>query len=141
MIKLLAIKAFLKKAWIIIKHYWYVPLVIVYTLALWFVFGKREAALQILEARAESFEKQIKAVDIIHAEELAARDELAKKYTETIELIEDKYAKTKEELTDKKKQRVKEILERHYRNSASMAFLLGKEFGIEYVPSPDEDKE
>ena len=140
MIQWIATKAFLKKAWIVIKHYWYVPVVIVYTLALWFIFGKRETAFQILEARAESFEKQIKAVDTIHAKELEERDELAKKYTETIELIEDKYAKTKEELTDKKKRRVKEILERHYRNSASMAFLLGQEFGIKYIP-PEEGEE
>ena len=62
------------------------------------------------------------------------------KYTKTIELIEDRYATTKEELTEKKKQRVKEILGRHYRNSASLAFLLGQEFGIEYVP-PEEGEE
>ena len=140
MIKWLAVKAFLKKAWIVIKHYWYVPFVILYTLALWFLFNKREAAFQILEARAESFEKQIKAVDDIHAEEVEERDELAKKYTKTIELIEDRYATTKEELTDKKRQRVKEILGRHYRNSASMAFLLGQEFGIKYIP-PEEGEE
>jgi len=141
MIKLLAIKAFLKKAWLVLKHYWYVPFVIVYTLALWFVFNKKDAAYKILESRSESFDKQMKAINEIHAEEVKAKEDVAKKYTETIELIEEKYAKTKEELTDKKKKRVKEILEKHHRNSISMAFLLGKEFGIEYVPSPDEDKE
>jgi len=140
MIKWLTIKAFLKKVWIYIKHYWYVPAVIAYTLALWFLFNRKETAFKILEARSESFEKQIKAVDDIHTEELAARDELAKKYTKTIELIEERYVKTKEELTEKKKQRVKEILGRHYRNSASMAFLLGREFGIEYIP-PEEGEE
>ena len=141
MIEWLAVKTFLKKAWVVVKHYWYVPAVIIYTLALWFLFNKKETAFRILEARAESFDKQIKAIDGIHAEEIETRDEIAKKYTETIELIEEKYAKTKEELTDKKRQRVKDILRRHHRNSVSMAFLLGQEFGIEYVPNPDEEGE
>ena len=141
MIQWLTIKALLKKLWVALKHYWYVPLVIIYTLALWFIFNRKEAAYKILEARSESFDKQMKVIDEIHAEERSAKEDVAKKYTETIELIEEKYAKTKEELTDKKKKRVKEILDKHHRNSISMAFLLGKEFGIEYVPSPDEDKE
>ena len=141
MIEWTAIKAFLKKVWIVVKHYWYVPAVIIYTLALWFLFNKKEAAFKVLEARSESFDKQIKAVDAIHTEEIETRDKIAKKYTETIELIEEKYAKTQEELTDKKRQRVKEILRRHHRNSVSMAFLLGQEFGLEYVPNPDEEGE
>jgi len=140
MIEWLVITAFLKKVWVVVKHYWYVPVVIIYTLTLWFIFKKKEAALQILEARAESFEKQIKAIDNIHAEEIEARDKIAKKYTETIELIEEKYAKTKEELTEKKKKRVKEILEKHHSNAASLAFLLGKEFGIEYVPNKEGEE-
>ena len=141
MIQWLTIKALLKKLWVVVKHYWYVPFVIIYTLVLWFIFNRKEAAYKILEARSESFDKQIKVIDEIHAEEAEAKQDIAKKYTETIELIEEKYATTKEELTDKKKKRVKEILDKHHRNSISMAFLLGKEFGIEYVPSPDEDKE
>ena len=140
MIEWIAIKAFLKKAWVVVRHYWYVPAVIIYTLALWFVFNKRETAFQILEARAESFDKQIKAIDDIHTEEIETKDKITKKYTETIELIEEKYAKTKEELTEKKKKRVKEIVKKHHSNEISLAFLLGREFGIEYVP-PEEGKE
>tara|TARA_Y100000296_G_scaffold18048_1_gene21345 strand:+ start:193 stop:618 length:426 start_codon:yes stop_codon:yes gene_type:complete len=141
MIEWLAVKTFLKKAWVVVKHYWYVPVVIIYTLALWFVFNKKEAAFKILEARAESFDKQIKAIDDIHAEEVEAKNNITKKYTETIELIEERYVKTKEELTEKKKKRVKEIVKKHHSNEISLAFLLGQEFGIEYIPSPDEDKE
>ena len=140
MIQWLTIKALLKKLWVVVKHYWYVPFVIIYTLALWFIFNRKEAAYKILEARSESFDKQMKVIDEIHAEERSAKEDVAKKYTETIELIEEKYAKTKEELTNKKKKRVKEILEKHHKNSISMAFLLGKEFGIEYVP-PEEGEE
>ena len=141
MIEWIAVEAFLKKAWIVVKHYWYVPAVIIYTLVLWFVFNKRETAFQILEARAESFDKQIKAIDGIHAEEIETKNKIAKKYTETIELIEKKYAKTKEELTDKKKKRIKEIVDKHHSNEISLAFLLGQEFGIEYIPNTGEEGE
>ena len=141
MIEWIATKAFLKKAWVVAKHYWYVPAVIIYTLALWFVFNRREAAFQILEARAESFDKQIKAIDDIHAEEVEAKDKIAKKYTEAIQLIEEKYTKTKEELTEKKKKRVKEIVKKHHSNEISLAFLLSGEFGIEYIPNTGEEGE
>ena len=140
MIEWTAIKAFLKKVWIVVKHYWYVPAVIIYTLALWFLFNKKEAAFKVLEARSESFDKQIKAVDIIHAEELETRDRIAKKYTETIDLIEEKYTETKEELTEKKKKRIKEIVEKHHSNTVSLAYLLGREFDIEYIPSKENEE-
>mgnify|MGYP003124911012 CR=1 FL=1 len=53
MLTLLAIKSALKKTWIWLKHNWYVPAVIVYTLVLWFLFRDKTKALEVLQIRSK----------------------------------------------------------------------------------------
>ncbi len=136
---LLSVKTFLKKTGTFLKHYWYVPLIPL--VWLWFTFiNKKDNAKDVLNSSKESFKSQIDVINKSHKEEIEKREEVTKKYNETIKLIEEKYDKHKLSLSAKKKQRVKEILDKHHNNSVSMAFLLGKEFGIEYVP-PEEGEE
>ena len=59
MIMLLTLKAALKKAWVWMKHNWKVPFIIIYTLALWFLFRKKDAAYRVLEERNNSYKNQI----------------------------------------------------------------------------------
>ena len=89
----LATKAFLKKAWTWLKHNWYVPLIIVYTLFLWVLFRRKDEALKVLEIRSESYKAQIETINKIHAEEIKKRDEILKKYAETVKKLEDEYIK------------------------------------------------
>ena len=136
---LLSVKTFLKKTGTFLKHYWYVPLIPL--VWLWFTFiNKKDNAKDVLNSSKESFKSQIDVINKSHKEEIEKREEVTKKYNETIKLIEEKYDKHKLFLSAKKKQRVKEILDKHHNNSVSMAFLLGKEFGIEYIP-PEEGEE
>ena len=61
MITFLTLKKALKKAWVWIRHNWYVPAVLIYTLVLWLFFRRKGSALLVLEERNESYKKQIKA--------------------------------------------------------------------------------
>ena len=137
MATLITIKTFLKKAGTFLKYYWFVPLIPI----LWLLFyNRKENVKDVLEASNESFNSQIDVINKSHKEEIEKKDAITKKYLETIDLIEKKYEENKMTLSKEKKKRVKEILDKHHKNSISMAFLLGKEFGIEYVPN-EEDKE
>jgi len=44
----LTTKAFLKKAWTWLKHNWYVPAILIYTLLLWILFRRKDEALKVL---------------------------------------------------------------------------------------------
>ena len=72
----LALKSFLKKAWVWLKHNWYVPAVLLYTLVLWLLFRKKDKALEVLEIRSESYKKQIEAINNIHKEEIEKKDKI-----------------------------------------------------------------
>ena len=137
MVTLIAIKTFLKKAGTFLKNYWYVPLIPV----LWLFFiNRKDNVKDVLEASKESFKSQIDVINKSHKEEIVLREEVTKKYHETIEAIEKKYEEDNMTLSAEKKKRVKEILDKHHKNAVSMAYLLGKEFGIEYVPNKEGEE-
>tara|TARA_R110000824_G_scaffold113687_4_gene263592 strand:+ start:3971 stop:4363 length:393 start_codon:yes stop_codon:yes gene_type:complete len=126
----LATKAFLKKAWTWLKHNWYVPLIIVYTLFLWVLFRRKDEALKVLEIRSESYKAQIETINKIHAEEIKKRDEILKKYAETVKKLEDEYIKNNKELDEKKKKEVKEIVEKYYNDPDTLANMISDKFGF-----------
>jgi len=90
-ITLLTIKKVLKKIWVWIRHNWYIPAVLVYTLVLYFLFNKKGQALSVLYERNESYKKQIKAINEIHEEEIERRDQILETYDSILEDLEDKY--------------------------------------------------
>ena len=91
MLTLLTIKTSLKKAWVWLKHNWYVPAVIVYTIVLWLLFRNKTRALDVLETRVKSYEDQMKVIDDAHAKEIAKRDQILKNYNKVLEDLEKDY--------------------------------------------------
>jgi len=133
MITLLATKTFLKKSWTWLKHNWYVPAVVIYTLILWLVFRRKDAASEVLEVRSESYKAQIDAINKAHEDEIKKRNEILEKYAEIVDKIEEKYAEDQKELDNKKKKEIKEIVEKYNDDPDAMAKLIADEFGFEYV--------
>ena len=133
MITWLTTKTFLKKSWTWLKHNWYVPAVIVYTLILWFLFRRKDAAHKVLEVRSESYEAQINAINKAHEEEIKKRDEILEKYTEIVGKIEEQYEEDQKELDSKKKKEIKEIVEKYNNDPDGLARLIADKFGFEYT--------
>jgi len=137
----LTIKTNLKKVWTWTKHNWYVPVVIVYTLVLWFVFRRKEGAYAVLEARNESYRKQLDVINESHRKELEKRDEILKKYNEVMDQIEKDYAEKNEDLTTKKRNDVKDLVEKHHEDPDALARLLAEKYGLTYLTPEEADKE
>ena len=132
-ITFLTLKKVLKKAWVWIRHNWYVPAVLIYTLALWLFFRRKGAALLVLEERNESYKKQIKAINDIHEEEIEKRNEILEKYSEILEELEEKYKEDSLELSSKKKKEIKKLVEKYNEKPDELAKLLAEKYGLEYV--------
>tara|TARA_R110002074_G_scaffold151170_1_gene304721 strand:- start:423 stop:824 length:402 start_codon:yes stop_codon:yes gene_type:complete len=129
----LVAKKTLKKTWTWLKHNWYVPVVVIYTLVLWLLFRKGNKAKEVLDIRSKSYEAQINAINEAHKEEIQKRDEILKKYDETIKKIEEEFAKKNEELDNKKRKTVKELVKKHYNEPDALAKMIAEEFNFEYV--------
>ena len=123
----------LKKIGIWLKHNWYVPAVVLYTIVLWIFFRRKDSAHEVLEARNESYRKQIEAINEAHREEIEKRDKILQKYNSLATKLEEKYADEMEELDSQKKKELKEMFEKYYDDTAALAQLLAEKYGLEYV--------
>ncbi len=131
----MATKLFLKKAWAWLKRYWFAPFIVVYTLVLWFVFDKKNAAYEILKVRNENYEKEISILNESHRKEIEKRDKILQEYTSIVDEIEKKYREDSRTLTDKKKKEIKKIVESNINNPEEIAKRIGEEYGFLYVGS------
>jgi len=130
---MLIIKTFLKKTWTWLKHNWYVPAVIIYTLVLWLVFRRKDAAYKVLETRNESYKAQIDVINKTHEEEIKKRNEILEKYVKIVGEIEKKYAEDEKELDNKKKKEIKKIVEKYNDDPDGLAKLIADKFGLKYT--------
>jgi vacuolar-type H+-ATPase subunit I/STV1 len=132
-VTLLAIKTFFKKAWAWLKHNWKVPLIILYTLALWLLFRRKDAAFLVLEERNKSYKAQIDVINQNHKEELEKRNKVIEKYNDLVSQLEDQYAADNKELDEAKKKEIKDIVEKHHDNPNALAQMLAEKYGLVYV--------
>ena len=132
MLTWLAFKKILKKVWTWIKHYWYAPAVVIYTLVLWLVFRKRDSAAQVLDVRSKSYKDQIDVINESHKDEIEKRDEIIKKYIDVMGKLEEEHKIKKEELDNKKKKEVKKIVEEYHNKPDELARMLAEKYGLTY---------
>ncbi len=137
MLNLFKIQTFLKKSWVWLKHNWKLPAILVYTLALWFLFRKKDAAYRILEERNRSYQKQIEAVDSIHKDEIKKRDKILERYNDILGELEKKYQEDSREIDEKKKKEIKNLVEKYDEQPDELAKLLAEKFGLQYVDSSE----
>jgi hypothetical protein len=133
MLTLLTIKTYLKKTWVWLKHNWYVPAVIVYTIALWLLFRNKTKALDVLETRVKSYEDQIRVIDEAHAKELEERDKILEKYQTILGQLEKDYKEKSMVISKKKKEEIKKIVKEYNDRPDDLAKILAEKYGLEYV--------
>ena len=133
MLTLLAIKKTLKKLWVWLRHNWYIPAIIVYTLLLWILLRKKEAAYKVLEVRNKSYKEQIDAINEAYDIEIQERNKIIEKYNDLIDKLEKQYAEDRKELNDKKKKEVKKIVEEYHDKPDELAKIMADKYGFEYV--------
>ena len=133
MLTLLTLKSTLKKTWTWLRHNWYVPAVIVYTLVLWFLFKNKAGALKVLEIRSKSYESQIKTIEEAHKKEIEARDQILKNYDNVLTQLEKDYEEKNMKLDTKKKKEIKKIVKQFNDRPDDLAKILAERYGINYV--------
>jgi hypothetical protein len=130
---LLAFRTIVKKVWVWLKHNWYVPAVIAYTLVLWLLFRNKTEAMDILELRANSYRDQIRVIEDAHKKELKKRDDILAKYHNILEVLEKDYEERSLVLDKKKKKEIKRIVEEYNERPADLAKILAEQYGLDYV--------
>lgn len=102
----------IKLAWIWLRENWKIPFLVVWSIIIWAISRKNaEAAMDVLEAKKESYDKQVVTLKENHKKELTKRDLLIKQYHDTVRDLEEKYAQKNAILTKKNKEKVKQVVE------------------------------
>ena len=122
------------KAWVWLKQNWKVPALVLWTIIVW-IFSRKnaEVALEVLDAKKQSYEKQVAFLKQAHKKELSEKDKLVIEYHDTIEKLEKQFSEKEEELTEKKKQLVKKIIEESKDNPDEVKRKVEDLFGFTYV--------
>ena len=137
----LSITTFLKKAWGWTNTHWYVPAVLIYTLVLWVMFKRSDAAaLKVLQSSRISYEQQMKALRDSHALEIEKRDRALARYEDIINILERDFEENKKKLTEDKKKKVKEYIKKFDEDPEGLAAKIEEAFGIKYNPTEDDSE-
>jgi hypothetical protein len=71
----------IKKIWIFLKNYWYVPFALGAFIFLWIVFNQKERLINftyLLNSKRKSHNEQIQEIERIHKEEKKKREDIEK---------------------------------------------------------------
>ena len=129
----LTLKKFFKKGWAFLKHNWYVPAILIYTLFLWVIFRRKDAAFEVLKIRNDSYKAQIEAINKAHTDEIEKRNKILEKYNEVVTRIEEERSIDEKELDSKKKKEVKKIVEKYYDKPDELAKMLADKYNFKYT--------
>ena len=130
----LVVKKTFKSCWVWLKTYWQVPLLAIWSIVV-YILSKRntDALVEVMEARKESYEKQINELKTRHNNEIMERDRLIKQYHETVSVIEKKYEEKQKKLKAKEKRKIKEIVKKSKGEPDVIKAEIEKSFGFVFV--------
>jgi hypothetical protein len=89
--------------------------------------------LEVIEAKRDSYKKQIEVLRRSHNKEILKRDGLIEQYEETIAKIEKTYAEEKKELSRREKEIIKEVVVKSKGNVDEIKQKIEKEFGLQFM--------
>lgn len=107
---LLALKAFLKKAYVWVKNYWYVPIGFLITVITWFFFRqKAEMMVDNFNKTREAHKKEIKVIETAHEKEILSRDKSLNKFIENNKILDKDLAEKIKAVNIKEESREEEL--------------------------------
>ena len=79
------VKLAAKKSWVVLKNYWYVPALLIYTLAMWVIFRKDNTRLlEVFDIAAKKYKEEIEVLNRVHQEQIEKRNKLIEDNPEKI---------------------------------------------------------
>ena len=130
----IAFKKAASTCWLWLKNHWQIPFIIAWSMLVYFISRRNsDAIIEVLNARKDSYEKQLNDLKKRHNNEIIERDKLIKRYHDAVSLIEKKYAEKEKELSLKEKKRVKQIVSDSKGNPDVIKKEIEKSFGFNFI--------
>lgn len=130
----IAFKKAASTCWLWLKNHWQIPFIVTWSVFIYLVSRRNsDAIVEVLNAKKDSYEKQLNELKKRHNDEIIERDNLIKRYHEAVSLIEKKYAEKEKELTSREKKRVKQIVSESKGDPDVIKEEIEKSFGFDFI--------
>jgi predicted transcriptional regulator len=123
-----------KKAWIWLKHHWYVPVLII--LVILFIsptYGLKNKFFDLLMDTRKRYQQEIDTINKNNAENQEKKNEIVKKHKEALDKIEKDFNVKIDELTKEKQDEVAALVARHKEKPDEMAKEIARLLGANHI--------
>jgi hypothetical protein len=124
----------LRKAWVWLKHHWYVPVLII--LVILFIsptYGIKNKFFDLLMDTRKRYKQEIDTINKNNAENEEKKNEITKKHKETMDKIEEDFNVKIGELTKEKQDEVAALVARHKEKPDEMAKEIARMLGANHI--------
>ena len=134
MTTLIKIKLFFKKAWALVKSYWYLPLLLSWVVIVWLLLGRNSQSItEVLYSAEKNYRDQVRVLEKAHKEELEKRDKALNRYVKTVDSLEKELKRRRLDLTEAEKKRILQLVREFKNRPDEYTRKIAEEFGFEYV--------
>ena len=126
--------AALKKAWVWLKAYWYVPVIAILAVVTLVVTRKPpQWAFDMIQRNRETAEREREAIDRAERDADEAKQAAEDRFNSIVGEIERNHADRKEELDQKKEREIKKIIKSSGNDPAIITNEIAEKFGFKVV--------
>jgi len=136
--KWLAFKAFLKKAWVKAKRFWWaIVLGLLFVVVALVCALTRNAALfnslvNLIESKNEAHDAELAELERIHGAEVDAKNLRLKEHEKRLNELKEEFAKRGETLDAEKEAELKRMVDEGYNDPEKLAKEIASAFGLEH---------
>ena len=129
-----AVKKAFKVSWVWLKEHWQIPFLVFWTILVYIMTRRNtDALLEIVEAKRDSYKKQLEILRSSHNDEILKRNELSEQYEEVLKKVEENFKEDEKKLTETQKNDIKEVVVKSKGNPNEIRERIEREFGFRYV--------
>lgn len=127
-------KTTIKKMLLWIREHWQIPFLVVWTIVVYVLTRRNtDALLEVVEAKKESYRKQLEVLRESHNDEILKRDKLFQRYENALQEVEEKFKEKEKELTESHKREIKEVVTKSKGDPDEIRKRIEEEFGFKFV--------
>jgi len=130
----LVVKTSFKKLWLWLKVNWQIPFLLAWTIVVYVLTRRNtDSLLEVIEAKRDSYERQLEILKNTHNDEILKRNNLDKKYDMILKELEEEFKEKNKIMTEKQKNDIKDVIIKSRENPDDIKKRIEEEFGFRFV--------
>lgn len=122
----------LKRVWVWLKAYWYVPAALVAGIVVFAFTRNSDLLTRLFRAAKESWERQTGALETAEREKKDEAERIEREYRTTIARLEERRKEDQATISGQEKERIKKYIKQYKDDPTGLTKKLAAEFGLQF---------